>query len=152
MSSQEVAEVGWERGADVVRRGPVGVGKDQSIAVQQLSLRAAFGPALEVEIQDGFGNRLEILPLDIRELVGQLLTAATSAGSRLDGKWALDVAGSAPPDELLNMLRRAFESRSQWLKNAAYGQVARLAALPRRHRRLDPGIASNHGYPRDTAP
>ncbi len=80
-------------------------------------------------IQDGFGSRLSELPHHIREKIGFILKSAFTSGSRLDRKWALDVAGPAPSETLHAMVRAAFASDSQWLRNSAYHQVARLDAI-----------------------
>ncbi len=77
-------------------------------------------------LQDGFSGRTEYLPGDIRKLAGNILADATHMGARLDWKWSLEVAGVAPQLQLLQMLRYAFDSRSQLLKDIAYQQVSRL--------------------------
>lgn len=51
-------------------------------------------------------------------------------GTTSDKKWALEVAGVAPSPVLLRLLRSAFASRSEWLKEVAYRQVARLGEIP----------------------
>jgi hypothetical protein len=81
-------------------------------------------------LQDGFGSRLVELPNDIRMSTGRLVLSASSAGTLLDRKWGLEVAGTVPQSILLLLLRKAFASKSQWLKEVAYRQTARLAEIP----------------------
>src|SRR6185503_21146440 len=47
-----------------------------------------------------------------------------------DKKWALDVSGIAPASVLTDLLRKAFSSSSQVLKDTAYRQVAKLGEIP----------------------
>jgi len=81
-------------------------------------------------LQDGFGSRLKDLPDDIRANAGHLVLSASNAGSLFDRKWALEVAGIIPSSLLLTLLRDAFKSNSQWLKEVAYRQASRLREIP----------------------
>jgi len=81
-------------------------------------------------LQDGFGSRLEELPDDIRMNAGRLILSASMTGTLSDKKWGLEVAGIVPSPFLLGLLRSAFASKSQWLKEVAYRQVARLGEIP----------------------
>ena len=81
-------------------------------------------------LQDGFRSRMKELPDDMRQLAGQLLFSADVTGTLSDRKWGLEVAGIAPPAILTWLIRRAFASRSQWLREIAYRQVARLGEIP----------------------
>ena len=81
-------------------------------------------------LQDGFNGRLGALPDDIRMLAGRLILSANSTGTQSDKKWGLEVAGIVPQPILLWLLRDAFATQSQWLKEVAYRQVARLSTIP----------------------
>ncbi|MCP4538893.1 MAG: NACHT domain-containing protein [Chloroflexi bacterium] len=81
-------------------------------------------------LQSGFGSRLEELPDDIRLCAGRLVLSASSTGTLSDRKWGLEVAGTIPQSILLWLLRDAFASGSQWLKEVAYQQVTRLGEIP----------------------
>ncbi len=81
-------------------------------------------------LQAGFGSRLEDLPDDIRLHVGRLLISVSETGTLRDRISALEVAGTIPSPVLLWLLRSAFASSSQLLKNVAYQQVARLGEIP----------------------
>jgi hypothetical protein len=81
-------------------------------------------------LQDGFRSRMKELPDDIRQCAGQLLFSADVTGTLSDRKWGLEVAGIAPPVILTWLIRRAFANRSQWLREIAYRQVARLGDIP----------------------
>jgi hypothetical protein len=80
-------------------------------------------------LQDGFSSRMDLLPLDIRLLIGRLLLSATSSGTLSDRKWSLEVVGGVPEPVLLYLLRSAFASESQWLKEVAYRQAIRLECI-----------------------
>jgi NACHT domain len=77
-------------------------------------------------LQDGLADRLQDIPPLISQSIGRLLASATQKGILLDKKWALEVAGTIPIPILENMIEDAFSSKSQWLREAAYRQVARL--------------------------
>jgi NACHT domain len=81
-------------------------------------------------LQDGLSGRFEELPGDAREDVGAILVGASESGLILDKKWALEVAGSAPQPVLLELIRSAVGSRSQWRREIAYVQVSRLKSIP----------------------
>ena len=81
-------------------------------------------------LQDGFGGRLKELPDDIRMYAGRLVLSASETGTLSDKKWGLEVAGIVAQPILLHMLRDAFASQSQWLKEVAYRQAARLGKIP----------------------
>jgi hypothetical protein len=82
-------------------------------------------------LQDGFRRRLNDLPADIRGRVGRILRAVSTEGGLYDRKCALEVAGVAPEQALLTLLRKSFRSGSAVLKNVAYRQVAGLGKIPR---------------------
>jgi len=48
----------------------------------------------------------------------------------VDAKWALEVAGTAPDETFLDLLRQAFNEPSVWLRDVAYKQAGRLATIP----------------------
>lgn len=81
-------------------------------------------------LQAGFAGRPDALPTELRRVSGEILTEASRLGTLLDHKWALEVAGPADADAMLEMLRAAFAGRSQWLADTAYLQVARLREVP----------------------
>jgi hypothetical protein len=81
-------------------------------------------------LQDGFNSRVSEIPDYIRLLAGVFLLSAHKKGILLDKKWALEVAGIAPQSILLWMIRHALANRSQWIKDTAYQQVARLGDIP----------------------
>jgi len=81
-------------------------------------------------LQDGFGSRLSDLLNDIRMYASQLVLSAMETGTLPDKKWALEAAGIAPEPILAYMLRTSFEGVSQWLKEVAYRQAARLGSIP----------------------
>ncbi|MGK7894825.1 MAG: NTPase (NACHT family), partial [Xenococcus sp. (in: cyanobacteria)] len=81
-------------------------------------------------LQDGFISRMNDLPDDIQMQAGRLLLSASTKGNLSDKKWSLEVAGITPQPVLLWLLRNAFSSESQWLKEVAYRQAARLSKIP----------------------
>ena len=81
-------------------------------------------------LQDGFISRIKELPDDIQMQAGRFLLTASSEGTLADQKWSLEVAGITPQPVLLWLLRHAFASESQWLKEVAYRQTARLSQIP----------------------
>jgi hypothetical protein len=106
-----------------------------SQAIQSLSTSTSFQwPSgawhLLSLLQDGFAGKREALPKQIKDEAGSILSAAVDSKSRLDQKWALQVAGVASEDVLLNLIREAMASSSNWLKEVAYRQVARLPEIP----------------------
>jgi len=62
--------------------------------------------------------------------IGAILTTARRKGITADAKWGLDVAGTAPPRVLAELLRAAFNDRSQVLRDSAYRQIAKLNNIP----------------------
>jgi hypothetical protein len=81
-------------------------------------------------LQEGFAGKYDQLPVEIRTLCGEVVERASTLGGILDRKWALEVAAAAPSTVLLSLLRAAFPSTSQWLRDTAYRQTARLVSLP----------------------
>ena len=90
---------------------------------------AGLQPIL-ILLQDGLMGRMRELPADIQDNASRILLTASSRGSLADQKWSLEVAGITPQPVLLWLLRRAFASKSQWLKEVAYRQTARLGEIP----------------------
>ena len=80
-------------------------------------------------LQDGFASRLMDVPDDIRLSVGKIVLSATENGTLSDKKWALEITGIAPDPVLAYILQNAYASKSQWLKEVAYRQVARLSTI-----------------------
>ena len=90
---------------------------------------AGLQPLLSL-LQDGLMGRMRELPTDIQDNASRILLTASSRGSLADQKWSLEVAGITTQPVLLYLLRRAFVSESQWLKEVAYRQTARLGEIP----------------------
>ena len=80
-------------------------------------------------LQAGFAQRREPLPEDVTRRTDRLLRAAAD-GSLPDRRWALGVVGAASPATAQELLGSAFATRWEWLKDAAYQQVALLRDLP----------------------
>ncbi|NER03443.1 MAG: NACHT domain-containing protein [Okeania sp. SIO3C4] len=81
-------------------------------------------------LQDGFISRIKELPDYIQMQAGRFLLTASIEGTLADRKWSLEVAGITPQPVLLWLLRDGFASDSQWLKEVAYRQTARLREIP----------------------
>jgi hypothetical protein len=81
-------------------------------------------------LQEGFRRRLADLPADIRGDIGDALHVVETKAALYDRKCALEVAGVAPENILLGLLRNCFASDSQLLKNIAYRQAANLFRVP----------------------
>ena len=81
-------------------------------------------------LQDGFASRMKDLPDNIQVQAGRFLLSASVKGTLSDQKWSLEVAGITPEPVLLWLLRNAFASDSQWLKEVAYRQTSRLGKIP----------------------
>jgi hypothetical protein len=82
-------------------------------------------------LQEGFGTRLRELPEGLQSDASRLVLTASLTGLLFDRKWALEVGGSVRPSLLLELLRTGFSTSSQWLRDVAYRQTARLAELPK---------------------
>ncbi len=81
-------------------------------------------------LQDGFSHRPKDLPDNIRLQAAHLLATATVIGFGLDQKWALEVSGIVSEPAMVLLLRGAFAGKSQWIRDIAYRQVARLGQIP----------------------
>lgn len=81
-------------------------------------------------LQSGFAGRGEHLPDDLRDRVWSIVSRAYLNGDLLDRKWALEVAGSADPEGLAKLLRHALQGDSEWLREVAFRQAARLPRVP----------------------
>jgi len=81
-------------------------------------------------LQVGFGNRAAAIPDIIRTLSAKLLNSAVQHGDLLDRKFALEVAGTAPQNVLLELIRSSLAIDSQWLNDVVYIQMARLSEIP----------------------
>jgi hypothetical protein len=81
-------------------------------------------------LQSAFAGTSESLPASLRQKVSGLLGAAVKGGTITDRKWALEVAGTAPPDDMAALLLEAFRGKSPWLREVAYRQAARLPLIP----------------------
>jgi hypothetical protein len=81
-------------------------------------------------LQDGYSARMDSLPDPIRKLVGRIVKAGFHEGDFLDKKFALEVAGSAPEEDLVDLLRIGLALHSQVISDVVYREVARLPAPP----------------------
>lgn len=98
-------------------------------ALQSFAWPAGLLPLFSL-LQDGLMGRMQELPDNIQVNASRILLTASSEGNLIDQKWSLEVAGITPQPVLLWLLRRAFDSESQWLKEIAYLQTARLGRIP----------------------
>jgi hypothetical protein len=81
-------------------------------------------------LDTGLAARPADLPEPLRDNAGRLLTTAFLTGGILDRKWALEVAGVAPQPVLVWLLQQGIGGRSDWLREVAATQVARLEHVP----------------------
>jgi hypothetical protein len=81
-------------------------------------------------LQSAFAGDTASLPRELREMIAKLLLEATDQGTITDQKWALEVAGTVPPDEMAKMLLAGFKGKSGWMREVAYRQAARLPEIP----------------------
>lgn len=81
-------------------------------------------------LQDGFSGRAHIIPEALHVHAATIVERATERGTLSDQKWALEVAGILPADKFIEVVRKAFDSRSRWLREIAYRQVGRMASVP----------------------
>jgi hypothetical protein len=78
----------------------------------------------------GLAGRPERMPSSLQEMISRLLITACVRGQVHDRKWVLEVAGTAPSEVLLWMVKQAFQSKSNWLRETAYKELGRLARIP----------------------
>ncbi len=81
-------------------------------------------------LQEGFGSKSQELPEDLRQNVDRLLELASESGFIVDRKWSVEVAGVSPRSVQLALVRSAFASPSECLRDAAYRQVALMPEIP----------------------
>jgi hypothetical protein len=81
-------------------------------------------------LQDGFTRRMDLLPFRLKRVASVLVKSASKSGSLGDRKSALDVSGVVPGVVMTKLLREAFLSRSLWLRESAFRQVAKLNSIP----------------------
>jgi hypothetical protein len=81
-------------------------------------------------LQSAFAGRTQGLTAGLRQRVAVILDDVQNRGTITDRKWALEVAGTAPAEDMAGLLLGAFRGPSEWLREAAYRQVARLAKIP----------------------
>ena len=81
-------------------------------------------------LQDGYSARMESLPTPIRKLAGRIVSAGFHDGDFLDKKFALEVAGTAPERDLVELLRIGLTLDSPVINDVVYRQVARLLVPP----------------------
>ena len=82
-------------------------------------------------LQEGFVNHVDEVPMDFKMVVENIVLTAYTSGTLLDKKVSLEVAGPIRQEKLLLLLQNAFMSKSQWLMEVAYRQVASLKHLPK---------------------
>lgn len=80
-------------------------------------------------LQDGFISHLTDLPENIKITASKLVISASSMGMLFDRKWALEVSGIIPEPVLAYLLKDAFSSQSEWLKEVAYRRAACLSNI-----------------------
>ena len=80
-------------------------------------------------IQSGVGGEIGRLPGGLRMVAGSLLAKAYVTGDTLQQKQALEVAAVAPDGVFAGITRAAFNGSSEWLRDTAYRQAARLHSL-----------------------
>lgn len=78
-------------------------------------------------IQAGHSSEGGDLPADLSLLIAERLKAASASENLLDKKLALDVAGAAPADTLVELMQGALQTKSQWISDVVYRQASRLA-------------------------
>jgi hypothetical protein len=81
-------------------------------------------------LQAGFGNSKRQIPSTLREVAAKILLTATETGSLLDRKFALEVAGVAPEETIVELIRQALLLQSQWMNDVVFRQVSRLSVIP----------------------
>jgi hypothetical protein len=81
-------------------------------------------------LQSAFAGRTHSLPERLQRQVAEVLDEADRTGTLTDRKWALEVAGTAPAEVMERLLLEAFRGDSDWLREVAYRQVARLPRIP----------------------
>ena len=81
-------------------------------------------------LQAGLSRRSAAVTENLRDSIDRIISAASRSGTLDDRRWALDVAGLVRQELLTDLIRSAFSSRSRWLADVAYRQVARLVVVP----------------------
>ncbi|MEL6555770.1 MAG: NACHT domain-containing protein [Cyanobacteria bacterium J06621_11] len=81
-------------------------------------------------LQDGFWGRKKALPISLKLRASAFLLPVSLRGTLSDRVWSLGVAGVTPQPVLVFLLRNAFSSDSQVLKEVAYRQTSRLRKVP----------------------
>jgi hypothetical protein len=81
-------------------------------------------------LQDGFAGRSNATQLEIQDVVSRILEKSSATGTIFDQKWGLEVAGAATQETLTKLVKSGLESRSQWLTEVAYRQIAKLGKVP----------------------
>ena len=66
----------------------------------------------------------------LRNVAGDVLCEAFYRGSRLDKRWALEVAGCASEEVLVKLVTDALNLESQWINDVVYRQLALLPRFP----------------------
>lgn len=81
-------------------------------------------------LQDGFSKRKRLLPDKLLETIGATLKYVTVTSSLPSRIWALEVAGVAKTETLLEIIRPAITDESHFLSDVAYRQVSKLENIP----------------------
>ncbi|HEY0594799.1 hypothetical protein, partial [Sphingopyxis sp.] len=79
-------------------------------------------------LEAGTLGGVERMPAAMRAEIGKLLALASATENLLDRKLALEVAGTAPHDALIELMSDALATGSVWLSDIVYQQASRLAA------------------------
>ncbi|HEX3241299.1 MAG TPA: NACHT domain-containing protein [Solirubrobacterales bacterium] len=81
-------------------------------------------------LQSAYAGNTDSLPVELRESISSLLLSASKRGTIADRKWALEVAGTLPAEKMASLLLSGFKGGSDWLREVAYRQAARLPVIP----------------------
>lgn len=86
-------------------------------------------------LEAGTLGGIERIPVAMRTEIGILLSTASASDNFLDKKLALEVAGTAPHEVMIELMRGALATGSVWLSDVVYQQASRLAvAIPEIYR------------------
>jgi hypothetical protein len=86
-------------------------------------------------LQDSLSARKNLLPTNLQKVIDDILLFILNNGSLDDQKWAIDIAGCASTNVLERAVDVGFSSPGNWIRNAAFLQVARLGEIPARFSR-----------------
>jgi hypothetical protein len=81
-------------------------------------------------LQDGLPIGSQRRSSELSLSSGQLIETGYERGQLYDRRWAIEVCLAANREMALKILRKAFQSGSGWLREAAYAQVGNLDEIP----------------------